>query len=202
MSAPHVHPKHIPPEVTNEKRLFYFYFFPIIIVILKIYSGGPALEELTQEDTHYSQTVSTILQHQSTRWSDSSTSAAAAAAGRLPNVLLPILILQVESPSLRPPPLRSLSRRRHLPVAPQIHPLLRPIPPHKVPRQQQQLPQICLRRRQRLRLPIPQNDAAGRAQRQPRPRRAPPPRKTQRAVHHLAIARPFRYQNGQGLDFR
>lgn len=46
-------------------------------------SGGPALEELTQEDTHYSQTVSTILQHQSTRWSDSSTSAAAAAAGYL-----------------------------------------------------------------------------------------------------------------------
>ncbi|GMH27748.1 hypothetical protein Nepgr_029591 [Nepenthes gracilis] len=36
-------------------------------------SGAPPqLEELTQEDTHYSQTVSTILHHQSTRWSESS----------------------------------------------------------------------------------------------------------------------------------
>ncbi|KAL6968340.1 Transcription factor bhlh42 [Sarracenia purpurea var. burkii] len=39
-------------------------------------SGEAALDELTQEDTHYSQTVSTILQHQSTRWSESSSSAA------------------------------------------------------------------------------------------------------------------------------
>ncbi|KAI7983380.1 Basic helix-loop-helix protein A [Camellia lanceoleosa] len=38
-------------------------------------SGGPALEELNQEDTHYSQTVSTILQRQSSRWSESSSSA-------------------------------------------------------------------------------------------------------------------------------
>lgn len=45
--------------------------------------SGPALEELTQEDTHYSQTVSTILQHQSSRWSDSSSSSSAAATGYL-----------------------------------------------------------------------------------------------------------------------
>ncbi|XP_057483081.1 transcription factor BHLH42-like [Actinidia eriantha] len=40
-------------------------------------SGGPGLDELTQEDTHYSQTVATILQHQSNRWSESSPSLAA-----------------------------------------------------------------------------------------------------------------------------
>nr|CEL26634.1 bHLH3 [Ribes rubrum] len=34
-------------------------------------SGPPQLEDLTQEDTHYSQTVSTVLQHQPRRWSDS-----------------------------------------------------------------------------------------------------------------------------------
>nr|AIU98516.1 bHLH transcription factor [Paeonia suffruticosa] len=35
--------------------------------------GPPSLEEeLTQEDTHYSQTVSTILHHQPSRWSESS----------------------------------------------------------------------------------------------------------------------------------
>ncbi|XP_058197863.1 transcription factor BHLH42 isoform X2 [Rhododendron vialii] len=45
--------------------------------------SGPALEELTQEDTHYSQTVSTILQHQTSRWSDSASSSSAAAAGYL-----------------------------------------------------------------------------------------------------------------------
>ncbi|KAL7200669.1 hypothetical protein ACSBR1_032569 [Camellia fascicularis] len=38
-------------------------------------SGGPALEELNQEDTHYSQAVSTILQHQSSRCLESSSSA-------------------------------------------------------------------------------------------------------------------------------
>nr|AEC03343.1 bHLH transcription factor MYC1 [Diospyros kaki] len=38
-------------------------------------SGEPALENLTHEDTHYSQTVSTILQHISSRWSESSSSA-------------------------------------------------------------------------------------------------------------------------------
>ncbi|OMP05030.1 hypothetical protein COLO4_09107 [Corchorus olitorius] len=36
-------------------------------------SSGPAtLDELSQEDTHYSQTVSTILQNQPTRWAESS----------------------------------------------------------------------------------------------------------------------------------
>ncbi|KAK9281408.1 hypothetical protein L1049_004309 [Liquidambar formosana] len=35
-------------------------------------TGAPPLEELTQEDTHYSQTVSTILQIQPARWSESS----------------------------------------------------------------------------------------------------------------------------------
>ncbi|XAR61213.1 hypothetical protein NMG60_11034852 [Bertholletia excelsa] len=38
--------------------------------------GGSALEELTQEDTHYSQTLSTILHHLSGRWSESSPSSA------------------------------------------------------------------------------------------------------------------------------
>ncbi|KAF7804758.1 basic helix-loop-helix protein A-like [Senna tora] len=33
--------------------------------------GGPAVEELTEEDTHYSQTVSTILHNQSIRWAES-----------------------------------------------------------------------------------------------------------------------------------
>ncbi|XP_028083636.1 basic helix-loop-helix protein A-like [Camellia sinensis] len=37
-------------------------------------SGGPALEELAQEDTHYSQTVSTVLHHQPNRWSETSSS--------------------------------------------------------------------------------------------------------------------------------
>nr|QWW25995.1 bHLH1 [Actinidia chinensis] len=40
-------------------------------------SGGTGLDELTQDDTHYSQTVSTILQHQSNRWLESSSSSAA-----------------------------------------------------------------------------------------------------------------------------
>ncbi|KAL3531354.1 hypothetical protein ACH5RR_010676 [Cinchona calisaya] len=35
-------------------------------------SGVPPLDEFAQEDTHYSQTVSTILHNQSTRWSDTS----------------------------------------------------------------------------------------------------------------------------------
>nr|APP94123.1 bHLH2 [Litchi chinensis] len=35
-------------------------------------SGQVGLEELTQEDTHYSQTVSSILQKQATRWAESS----------------------------------------------------------------------------------------------------------------------------------
>ncbi|XP_022771095.1 basic helix-loop-helix protein A-like [Durio zibethinus] len=35
-------------------------------------SGPQPLDELSQEDTHYSQTVSTILQGQSTRWAESS----------------------------------------------------------------------------------------------------------------------------------
>nr|QFU19160.1 AN [Rosa chinensis]WDE18917.1 bHLH3 [Rosa hybrid cultivar] len=35
-------------------------------------SGPLALEELTHDDTHYSETVSTILQTQATRWTDSS----------------------------------------------------------------------------------------------------------------------------------
>ncbi|KAK6940834.1 Myc-type, basic helix-loop-helix (bHLH) domain [Dillenia turbinata] len=35
-------------------------------------SGVPPLEELSHEDTHYSQTVSTVLQQQSGRWSESS----------------------------------------------------------------------------------------------------------------------------------
>nr|AGO58372.1 basic helix-loop-helix protein [Morella rubra] len=38
-------------------------------------SGPPSLEELTQEDTHYSQTVSTILQTQPSRWTDASSTA-------------------------------------------------------------------------------------------------------------------------------
>lgn len=37
-------------------------------------TGPPPLDELSQEDTHYSQTVSTILQHQPNRWSESSSS--------------------------------------------------------------------------------------------------------------------------------
>ncbi|KAL7226649.1 hypothetical protein ACSBR1_021694 [Camellia fascicularis] len=37
-------------------------------------SGGPALEELAHEDTHYSQTVSTVLHHQPNRWSETSSS--------------------------------------------------------------------------------------------------------------------------------
>ncbi|KAF8388051.1 hypothetical protein HHK36_026717 [Tetracentron sinense] len=35
-------------------------------------SGAPQLDELTQEDSHYSQTVSTVLQQQSGRWPESS----------------------------------------------------------------------------------------------------------------------------------
>ncbi|XP_042517767.1 transcription factor BHLH42 [Macadamia integrifolia] len=35
------------------------------------HSATPQMEELTQEDTHYSQTVSTILQQNPTRWSES-----------------------------------------------------------------------------------------------------------------------------------
>ncbi|KAK4848482.1 hypothetical protein QYF36_013639 [Acer negundo] len=35
-------------------------------------SGQLGMEELTQEDTHYSQTVSTIIQKQTTRWAESS----------------------------------------------------------------------------------------------------------------------------------
>ncbi|GLU03514.1 hypothetical protein SLE2022_207080 [Rubroshorea leprosula] len=37
-------------------------------------SGEPPLDDLSQEDTHYSQTVSTILHNQPTRWADSSPS--------------------------------------------------------------------------------------------------------------------------------
>lgn len=33
-------------------------------------SGGPLVDKLTQDDTHYSQTVTTILNHLSTRWSE------------------------------------------------------------------------------------------------------------------------------------
>lgn len=36
--------------------------------------GAPQLEEFSQEDTHYSQTVSTILQYQSARWSETTSS--------------------------------------------------------------------------------------------------------------------------------
>ncbi|KAL8167725.1 hypothetical protein V2J09_009224 [Rumex salicifolius] len=35
-------------------------------------TGAPLLEELAQDDTHYSQTVSSILQHQVTRWTSES----------------------------------------------------------------------------------------------------------------------------------
>ncbi|WCJ21519.1 basic helix-loop-helix (bHLH) DNA-binding superfamily protein [Euphorbia peplus] len=40
--------------------------------------GSPPLQEIAQEDTHYSQTVTTILQRQPLRWADSSTARYAA----------------------------------------------------------------------------------------------------------------------------
>ncbi|KAK3023099.1 hypothetical protein RJ639_043114 [Escallonia herrerae] len=43
--------------------------------VVTVSDGAPPIEDLTQEDTHYSHTVSTVLQHQSTRWSASPASA-------------------------------------------------------------------------------------------------------------------------------
>nr|ABW69688.1 anthocyanin synthesis regulatory protein [Ipomoea purpurea] len=42
------------------------------------HQGAPMLEEFPQEDTHYSETISSILRHQCGQWSDFSTTVAAA----------------------------------------------------------------------------------------------------------------------------
>ncbi|KAE8729872.1 Transcription factor TT8 [Hibiscus syriacus] len=56
-------------------------------------------------------------------------------------------------------------RRRHFPVAPEVHSIHRTIPAHQIPRRE--LPQVK-RLRRSLRRPVPQGDPLGGAQRQPR----------------------------------
>lgn len=103
---------------------------------------------------------------------------------------------------LHQPPLpRATSRLRHFPMAPQIHPLHCPIPPHQKPRRN--FSTNPRHHRNRSLLPFThQRNTARRTQRQPRPRRAKKKRETQREVHHFKIIGPFCYQNGQSFYIR
>ncbi|KAA8550881.1 hypothetical protein F0562_002565 [Nyssa sinensis] len=87
-------------------------------------SGTPPLEELTLEDTHFSQTVSTIVQHQSSRWPEP-----------LPTTSYILYSSQSTFSKWRnrsePPPPRS--RRRHLSMSSQARTLRCSFPPNQVP---------------------------------------------------------------------
>jgi len=95
----------------------------------------------------------------------------------------------VEQP--RQPPLPAGGGRPQ-PVAPQVHSLHGPLPPRQEPRRHFSPNH---RRPQAAR----QGNAAGRAERQPRARGAPPPREAERAVRNPAVTGPLRHENGQGI---